>query len=181
MSDPDLNSPKAIIGAIGVMVMVPMFFLVMPMYVGALSEDYGFTNAQIGYLISFELGSAALASLTALVWLRRVNWRTVLLVFLVVLAAMNMLSIRVGGDYDELLLIRAIAGFSAGAMMAIALAALGDTKDQDRNFAFGVTGQLASELIRQTISLRGFAVRECDRRTHDVALIRFADCVYVNR
>ena len=142
MSDRDINSPKAIIGAIGVMVMVPMFFLVMPMYVGALSDDYGFTNAQIGYLISIELGSAALASLTALFWLRQVNWRTVLLVFLVVLAAMNMLSIRVGGTYEELLWIRTIAGFSAGAMMAVALAALGDTQDQDRNFAFGVTGQL---------------------------------------
>jgi len=142
VSDRDINSPKAIIGAIGVMVMVPMFFLVMPMYVGALSDDYGFTNAQIGYLISIELGSAALASLTALFWLRQVNWRTVLLVFLVVLAAMNMLSIRVGGTYEELLWIRTIAGFSAGAMMAVALAALGDTQDQDRNFAFGVTGQL---------------------------------------
>ena len=142
MSDRDINSPKAIIGAIGVMVMVPMFFLVMPMYVGALSDNYGFTNAQIGYLISIELGSAALASLTALFWLRQVNWRTVLLVFLVVLAAMNFLSIRVGSAYETLSLIRAVAGFSAGAMMAIALAALGDTQDQDRNFAFGVTGQL---------------------------------------
>lgn len=142
MSDPDLNSPKAIIGAIGVMVMVPMFFLVMPMYVGALFEDYGFTNAQIGYLISIELGCAALASLTALFWLRQVNWRTVLLVFLISLAAVNVLSILVGGTYEKLLLIRAVAGFSAGAMMAIALAALGDTQNHDRNFAFGVMGQL---------------------------------------
>ena len=110
MSDRDINRPKAIIGAIGVMVMVPMFFLVMPMYVGALSDNYGFTNAQIGYLISVELGSAALASLTALFWLRQVNWRTVLLVFLVVLAAMNFLSIRVGSAYETLSLIRAVAG-----------------------------------------------------------------------
>jgi predicted MFS family arabinose efflux permease len=142
VSDRNINSPKAIIGAIGVMVMVPMFFLVMPMYVGALSDDYGFTNAQIGYLISIELGSAALASLTALFWLRQVNWRTVLLVFLILLAAVNVLSIVVGGAYEKLLLIRAVAGFSAGAMMAIALAALGDTQNQDRNFAFGVMGQL---------------------------------------
>ena len=140
--DHDINSPKAIAGAIGVMVMVPMFFLVMPMYVGALSDDYGFTNGQIGYLISIELGSAALASLTALFWLRQVNWRIVLLVFLVLLAAVNVLSIMVGGAYERLLLIRAVAGFSAGAMMAIALAALGDTQNQDRNFAFGVMGQL---------------------------------------
>ena len=142
MSDRDINSPKAIIGAIGVMAMVPMFFLVMPMYVGALSDDYGFSNAQIGYLISIELGSAALASLTALFWLRQVNWRTVLFVFLFLLGAMNALSILAGGVYEKLLLIRAIAGFSAGAMMSIALAALGDTENQDRNFALGVMGQL---------------------------------------
>ena len=119
MSDRDINSPKAIIGAIGVMVMVPMFFLVMPMYVGALSDDYGFTNAQIGYLISIELGSAALASLTALFWLRQVNWRSVLFVFLFLLGAMNALSILTGDVYEKLLLIRAVAGFSAGAMMAV--------------------------------------------------------------
>ena len=142
MPECDIDSPKAIIGAIGVMAMVPMFFLVMPMYVGALSDDYGFSNAQIGYLISIELGSAALASLTALFWLRQVNWRAALFVFLILLAAVNVLSILVEGAYEKLLLIRAIAGFSAGAMMAIALAALGDTQNQDRNFAFGVMGQL---------------------------------------
>jgi DHA1 family inner membrane transport protein len=142
ISDHDINSPRAIIGAISVMVLVPMFFLVMPVYVGALAVDYGFSNTQIAYLISMELGGAALASLTALFWMRQVNWRIVLIAFLGVLIAANTLSIFVGSAYDTLILIRAVAGFSAGAMMAIAIAALGDTQQQDRNFAYGVVGQL---------------------------------------
>ena len=142
MPEKDVNSPTSILGAIGVMVMVPMFFLVMPIYVGALADDFGFTNAQIGYLISIELGSAALASLTALFWLRKLNWRHMLFVLLVVLGAANLISIQAGGAYEELLFIRAIAGFAAGAMMAIALAALGDTRNQDRNFALGIVAQL---------------------------------------
>lgn len=138
----DINSATSIFAAIGVMVMVPMFFLVMPIYVGALADDYGFTNAQIGYLISIELGSAALASLTALFWLRKFNWRKVIFLFLIVLAAANLISIQVDGSYEALLFIRAFAGFAAGAMMAVALAALGDTHKQDRNFALGIAGQL---------------------------------------
>jgi predicted MFS family arabinose efflux permease len=143
MPERNINSPASIFGAIGVMVMVPMFFLVMPIYVGALADDFGFTNAQIGYLISVELGSAALASLTALFWLRKLNWRHVLVVLLTVLGAANLISIQTGGVYQDLLLIRATAGFAAGAMMAIALAALGDTRNQDRNFALGIVAQLA--------------------------------------
>jgi DHA1 family inner membrane transport protein len=142
MSDQNINCSKAITGAIGIMILVPMFFLVMPVYVGALSDDYGFSNAQIANLISIELGGAALASLTALFWMRQVNWRIVLTAFLVMLVTANALSIIVEGAYDKLILIRAVAGFSAGAMMAISIAALGDTEQQDRNFAFGVVGQL---------------------------------------
>ncbi len=142
MPEKDINSPASILGAIGVVVMVPMFFLVMPIYVGALIDDYGFTNAQVGYLISAELGSAALASLTALIWLRKVNWQRSLLTMLVVLGIANLVSIYAGGDYQTLFALRPIAGFSAGAMMSIALAALGDTREQDRNFAFAVVGQL---------------------------------------
>ena len=142
MPEKDINNPTSVLGAIGVMVMVPMFFLVMPIYVGALADDFGFTNAQIGYLISIELGSGALASLTALFWLRKLNWRHMLFVLLAVLGAANLISIQAGGSYEELLFIRATAGFAAGAMMAIALAALGDTRNQDRNFALGIVAQL---------------------------------------
>lgn len=53
-----------------------------------------------------------------------------------------MMSIQAGGAYEDLLIIRATAGFAAGAMMAIALAALGDTRNQDRNFALGIVAQL---------------------------------------
>lgn len=143
MPDEDINDGSAIAGAIAVMVMVPMFFLVMPIYVGALADDLGFTNAQIGYLISVELGSVALASFTALFWLRSINWRRVLFVLLIVLAAANLLSIFAKGTYGTLFGIRSMAGFAGGAMMAIALAALGDTRQKDRNFALGVVGQLS--------------------------------------
>lgn len=142
MKNRDPNNPKSIVGAIAVMVLVPMFFLVLPIYVGALADDFGFTSAQIGYLVSIELGGAALASLSALFWLRRTDWRKATLILLFVLATANWMCIGAGGDYDVLYRIRAVAGLAAGALMAIALAALGDTRDQDRNFGFGVAGQL---------------------------------------
>lgn len=124
------------------MVLVPMFFLVMPVYVGALADDLGFTIAAIGKLISIELGAVALASLTALFWLRRVNWNRTLGFLVVFLCAANIASILVDGDYVGLMAVRASSGFLAGAIMAIAVAALGDTEHKDRNFAYGVVGQL---------------------------------------
>lgn len=142
MTDRSVDSPKAIAGAIGIVVLAPMFFLVMPLYVGALADDYGYSGARIGNLLSTELGAAALASLVALVWLRRINWRQVSLLLLVVLLAGNVVSILVGDDYAGLIASRAVSGFAAGSLMAIALALLGDTQLQARNFAYAVAGQL---------------------------------------
>ncbi len=124
------------------MVLAPMFFLVMPLYVGALAVDFEFTDARIGSLLSTELGAAAIASLLALFWIRICNWRLVSVALLVVLLLGNLISIQVGDYFTGLVGSRAISGFAAGSLMAIALAALGDSRLQTRNFGFGVAAQL---------------------------------------
>ena len=59
-----LDTPPAIASMIMLVVVGAMFFLLMPMYIGALADFAHFDNEQIGNLTFFELIGVALASLT---------------------------------------------------------------------------------------------------------------------
>ncbi|MGI9292601.1 MAG: MFS transporter [Pseudomonadales bacterium] len=143
MKQRDINSPYAILGMICLLVMGPMFFLIMPLYVGALADHVGLDNQQIGALTSVELAGSAVSSLLALFWIRRFSWRLTAIAAGLGLIGFNLLSMAMASDYERLLLIRPLAGFTAGSLVCIAVTALGDSEKADRNFAFGVVGQLS--------------------------------------
>ena len=44
---------------------------IQPMFLGAISEVYGFNAAQLGFISGAELGGGCIASLLALYWFRR--------------------------------------------------------------------------------------------------------------
>ena len=124
------------------LVMGPMFFLILPLYVGALIDHLGFSIQQVGTLTSIELGGAALASIVAVFWIRLLSWRVIGLSTAVGLLLCNVVSALAGGSYESLIIIRVCAGFCAGSMTSVAIVALGDTEKIDRNFAWGIVSQL---------------------------------------
>ena len=70
-----LDTPQAIASMVVLVVVGAMFFLLMPMYIGALADYAHFGNEQIGNLTFFELIGVASASLTSLFWIRKADWR----------------------------------------------------------------------------------------------------------
>ena len=141
-----LDRPSAIGTMVVAMVVGAMFFLLMPMYIGALSDYAGFDNQQIGNLTFFELNGVALASLSSLFWIRRVDWRVVFAVSCATLAFSNALSI-LDHDFYWLVGTRFLAGVSEGSLLCIGYAALGDTKEVERNFGFSVIGQIMAPAL----------------------------------
>ena len=141
-SSPELNSRATIAALICLFVMGPMFFLLMPLYVGALVDHLGLSTQQVGTLTSLELLGSCLASLSALFWIRKIDWRRFASTSALALLALNLVSTAVSDNFEILILVRFAAGFGSGSLLAIAVAALGDTAKLDRNFALAVAGQL---------------------------------------
>ncbi len=136
-----LNSTSAI-GAMMVLVIVgAMFFLLMPMYIGALADHAGFDGAEVGNLATIELLGVALISLSSLAWIRLANWRVAAIACCLGLIIANGLA-STNHTFAWLALTRALAGVSEGGLLCIGYAALGDTLKVDRNFAFAVVGQI---------------------------------------
>jgi len=73
----ELDRPRALIGLISLLVMGPMFFLLLPLYIGALVDYLGLSEAQAGLLTSLELLGTSAAAVMAVFWIRRLSWRRV--------------------------------------------------------------------------------------------------------
>jgi len=138
-----LDSRTTVSALICLFIMGPMFFLLMPLYVGALADYVGLNNQQIGTLTSLELLGSCLASLSGLFWIRKIDWRKTATASALALLVFNLISTIVSDNLGMLIVIRMGSGFSSGCLLAIAIVALGDTTRLDRNFAFAIAGQLS--------------------------------------
>lgn len=113
----------------------PAALILMPMIVGGLIDGRGLSHQQAGYIASAEGMGLVLASWVAALWVRRVSWGTVLAAGCSVTALLNLAS-AAATAYPWLLVLRFLAGFSGGTIMALTVAALGDNRHPDR--AFGI-------------------------------------------
>ncbi len=113
----------------------PAAIILMPMLVGGVIDDFGFTEQQAGYIASLEGMGLVVASLLATFWIRKVSWTTALLVGFVTTALLNILSANIT-DFYPLLIARFLAGMTAGTVFAVTVAALGDNRQPDQ--AFGI-------------------------------------------
>jgi predicted MFS family arabinose efflux permease len=142
-----VNDTWSIVAAIGCFAIAVQVFMIMPVYVGALADSYGFDNRQLGWLTSSELSGQAIAILIALFWIRRLSWRVIMLWSALALMACNLLSVYVDGAYTLLLLIRGLAGFAVGSILAIGCTLLGDTAQADRNFGLLIGAEVFFQVV----------------------------------
>ena len=107
----------------------------MPMLVGGMIDDLGFTEQQAGTVAALEGLGLVISSIVAALWIRRVSWTTMLALSCIVTALLNGLTSQLS-DFVPFVAVRFLAGLSAGAVFALAVAALGDNRHPDR--AFGI-------------------------------------------
>ena len=138
----NLSSPAAIAATIAIIVTGGGVFLILPVFVGALVDTGGLSNAQAGAVASADLAGIFLASIAALAWVRRADWRRVALVSLACMVAGNIACLFVDG-FAPLLVLRGVLGLAAGNLMAIGMAHLARVDNTDRAFALAIAGQVA--------------------------------------
>ncbi|MEJ8566988.1 MFS transporter [Elongatibacter sediminis] len=113
----------------------PAAIILMPMLVGGVIDDLGFTEQQAGFIASLEGMGLVLAALVAALWVRKVSWTMALAAGCIATAVLNAVTANLQ-DYQLFLVLRFLAGFTGGSVFALTVAALGDNRHPDR--AFGI-------------------------------------------
>lgn len=137
----DVQRRPALLAMLTVAMMGASVLTLLPLWVGTMTETLGFTTQQVGFLASADMVGIFVSSASAVLWVRRWNWRPLVLAGMALFLLANLGSMYTR-DFAVLYALRVVAGFGCGAGYAIALAALGDTRNPDWSFGLMVTAQV---------------------------------------
>ncbi len=143
----DRNTPIAIVAACVVSIVGVFGLMTQPMVVGIYSDLLGFSLKQGGLVIIAEVAGGALASLLAIFWINRINWRIALVIALACIVAGNLIT-STQTDANIITLLRFMVGFlGQGTAFAIGISIIGNTNDPVRNFGFVIAAQVAFGVV----------------------------------
>ncbi len=141
-SENRFDRPTAIAGSIAVAIVGWAVFMGLPILVGALVDFRGFSEAEVGYLASADLGGMFVSSILVSLFVSRMDRRFWVTVGIFVAIGANVAAIY-SHDFWSMLGIRVIAGIGAGFCYSIALANLAATTNTARNFSYLVFALVA--------------------------------------
>jgi predicted MFS family arabinose efflux permease len=106
---------------------------IMPAIVNGLIEALGFSNQQAGAVASANMYGAAFGALTIVFVVKRLNWRLAALCFLIILIAIDLLSILLSNP-ATLTAVRFVHGFVGGMLVGTGFSVIARTLEPDRTF-----------------------------------------------
>lgn len=132
----------------------PAAIFLMPMLIGGYVDELGFSQQQASLLASIEAAGICVGSLLALFWVKTINWRTVSLVALVIMAISNLFS-TIHHEFIGMLASRAAMSLAAGTLYAVSTATLAEQLKPERAFgiALGVQTIVVTILMAASVSL----------------------------
>ncbi|WP_421534790.1 MFS transporter [Pseudomonas marginalis] len=150
------SSPLALLAAIVLFAAItPTILMTAPAVAAQLATQWQLSPSQIGDLFSTELGAMSLATLPALWWLKRVDWRRAALLAGLLFIVANLLSM-LAHDYPILLALRFCSALAGGSLMIICLSSAASTANPGRVYGLWVMGQLVVGAIGLSILPRLF-------------------------
>ena len=133
-SDNQFDQPKAIAAAIVLSFIGNAVFMGMPMLVGALSDSLGFSEQQVGWLASADLGGMFISSILTSLLITRMNRRYLALIGIAIAVLANYIATTFQA-FEPLFVTRVIAGFGSGICYATGVATLAGSHHTGRNFS----------------------------------------------
>lgn len=131
----DVDSLRGLSGAILLGVIGPEVFIVQPGFVQGLVQYLGFDEQSAGYTASAEMFGIAATTVALTFAARRVNWRLILVLSLLTMFAANA-ACTVVASQEAFVALRFVAGVGAGGVVSLSFAAIGLTRNPDRNFGY---------------------------------------------
>jgi predicted MFS family arabinose efflux permease len=137
-----IDQPRALFAAVSLSAIAVLVFNALPVIVGTASDSLGLGDDTVGLMASLELAGIGITATSGMLWIRRIPWRPASIMALLVIAVGNLLSLQVGSA-EQLLALRFVVGLAGeGLVFTIAMAAIGDSRQADRAFAFAIIGQI---------------------------------------
>ena len=115
-------------------------FLILPMLVGFFVDLLGFSEQQAGMLSSAYFAAYFLTGASAFLWVARVNLYRVAWAGYAVMVTGLALAAGAGGAW-EMAAALALSGAGSGALFALGVAVIAQTRNQDRNFGWVLFAQ----------------------------------------
>ena len=112
-------------------------FIIQPGIVQGIVATLGYTERQAGWVAATEMGGLALAAGILALWTDRIDWHRTLRSGALLAAAADVAS-AFAHDVVTFSAARFIAGFGLGALVSLSWAAVGLTRDPDRQFGWYV-------------------------------------------
>ena len=125
------------VGALGIYTIGGLFWAFLPFFIGLNISSGGFSQAQAGALGTGYLVGFSTASLSALWWANRFNWRSLSLIASAIVIVALVVLARVGNYPASLATVFAI-GLMMGALWTIAYRIFSASSDPERSFAIGI-------------------------------------------
>jgi len=122
------------------------FFLLLPLLVGATVDSLGFTSRQAGLMSAAMMLAAAISAVSAIFWVRRVNWRIAAAATLGTSLLGYFLAIAADG-FAAFVLALALIGLSGGCTYSLLLTIFSDTENPERSFGFTLAVQVSFQVI----------------------------------
>ncbi|MDP7270681.1 MAG: hypothetical protein QGG65_05010, partial [Gammaproteobacteria bacterium] len=88
----DRNAPISIVTAIVICVVGVFALMIQPMIIPTYAGLLGFTEQQGANILIAEVAGGAIASIVAIFWINKINWRIAITVALVVVILGNLLT-----------------------------------------------------------------------------------------
>ena len=143
----DRNAPISIVAAIVVSIVGVFALMTQPMIIGVYAEALQFTEQQGTLIVIAEIAGGALASILAMFWIGKVNWRVAIIFALACVIGGNLVTGMLT-DANTITMLRFAVGFlGQGTAFAVGISMIGATSDPDRNFGFVIAGQVAFGVI----------------------------------
>jgi predicted MFS family arabinose efflux permease len=136
----DVNSWPARIAAVTLNVIGITYYNIMPLLLGGAADSHGVTESQLGFAAAAYTGGMAIVNFGGFLWLRRYNWKHLMLVGNLI-AAIALVYPTVNFSYQTWLMCNLLAGLATGLGFGVSIACLGDTREPERNFAMAYAGQ----------------------------------------
>lgn len=116
-------------------------YLIAPVLVGSAMDSLGLSSDQAGLFIAAYFGGYTAITVSAVLWLSRVNMRTTAWISSLVLV-LGLLGATLQSTVAGSLATMFIAGTGAGMLYGISITVIGQSNDPDRYFGFALAAQL---------------------------------------
>ena len=130
-----IDNPVSISAVIAISIIGLLFFLGMPVIMGAFVERLGYSESQIGWFSAIEFGAIGLASLAASTLISRFSRRSIIMFGLSATVIGCCLSLFFVENFSLILWARLLAGFGGGLCYAVGLAILAGSRNTARTFS----------------------------------------------